>query len=93
MEKLNNGVSHLLQSEKKVGSGGLGSPTGGSEEYIGPAVAAAVSGMTSPRYRSSSPFSDTTTSGYFFEALTSSDFYKHTKVLLLNIIIIYVVPI
>ncbi|KAM7480136.1 hypothetical protein LguiA_028349 [Lonicera macranthoides] len=70
----------LHQSEKKVGPGGLGSPTGGSEENIGPAVAAAVSGMTSPRYRSSNPFSDTTTSGDFFEALTSSDFYKHTKV-------------
>ncbi|KAK3040646.1 hypothetical protein RJ639_026967 [Escallonia herrerae] len=70
----------LHQSEKNDGSAGLELGMGG-EETIGPAVAAAAAnGMSSPRYRSSNPFSAANTSGNFFEALTSSDFYKNTKV-------------
>ncbi|XP_023766705.1 SNF1-related protein kinase regulatory subunit gamma-1 isoform X2 [Lactuca sativa] len=42
-------------------------------------LAAAASGMSSPRYRSSQPGSPKT-AGNFFELLTSSDFYKNTKV-------------
>ncbi|KAK2978199.1 hypothetical protein RJ640_030372 [Escallonia rubra] len=69
----------LHQSEKNDGSAGSELGMGG-EEAIGPAVAAAANGMSSPRYRSSNPFSVAKTSGNFFEALTSSDFYKNTKV-------------
>ncbi|KAJ9568260.1 hypothetical protein OSB04_004226 [Centaurea solstitialis] len=41
----------------------------------GPAVTAAASGMSSPRYRSSQPGSPKT-AGNFFEILTSSDFLR-----------------
>lgn len=74
-------VSILHQSEKMDGS-----PVSHfeliseSEDCVGPAVAAAANGMSSPRYRSSRPESPTATSGNFFETLTSSDFYKNTKV-------------
>ena len=49
------------------------------QDSQGPAVAAAASGMSSPRYISSQPGSPKT-AGDFFELLTSSDFYKNTKV-------------
>lgn len=54
----------------------------GSEDTVHPlvAAAAAANGMGSPRYRSSNPFSVVSTSGNFFESLTSSEFYKSTKV-------------
>ncbi|KAL8457679.1 hypothetical protein ACS0TY_035520 [Phlomoides rotata] len=52
-----------------------------SENAVGPAVAAAAaSGMSSPRFKSMHPDSPTATCGNFFETLTSSDFYKNTKV-------------
>nr|XP_043618320.1 SNF1-related protein kinase regulatory subunit gamma-1-like [Erigeron canadensis] len=49
------------------------------QDSQGPAVAAAASGMSSPKYISSQPGSPKT-AGDFFELLTSSDFYKNTKV-------------
>ncbi|PWA88410.1 SNF1-related protein kinase regulatory subunit gamma 1 [Artemisia annua] len=61
----------LHQAEK---SGGLDALEGSMR----PAVAAAASGLSSPRYRSSLPESPKT-AGNFFEILTSSDFYKNTK--------------
>lgn len=71
----------LHQSEKEDGSDGLELPNGDMEAKIGPAVAAAVSGVSSPRKRGNiSPRSAAIISGKFFEALTSSDFYKNTKV-------------
>ncbi|KAI8529204.1 hypothetical protein RHMOL_Rhmol12G0206400 [Rhododendron molle] len=71
----------LHQSEKEDGSDGLELPNGEPEAKIGPAVAAAVSGVSSPRIRGSlSPRSAAIISGKFFEALTSSDFYRNTKV-------------
>ncbi len=71
----------LHQSEKKDGSAETDFFSAKLEEHIGgPAVAAAAaSGMCSPRYRSSQPESPTT-AGNFFKLLTSSDFYKNTKV-------------
>ncbi|XP_027075105.1 SNF1-related protein kinase regulatory subunit gamma-1 [Coffea eugenioides] len=74
-------VSILHQSEKMDGSAALAFELfSESEDGIGPAVAAAANGMSSPRYRSLHPESPTATSGDFFETLTSSDFYKNTKV-------------
>ncbi|XP_071902007.1 SNF1-related protein kinase regulatory subunit gamma-1-like isoform X2 [Coffea arabica] len=74
-------VSILHQSEKMDGSAALAFELfSESENGIGPAVAAAANGMSSPRYRSLHPESPTATSGDFFETLTSSDFYKNTKV-------------
>ncbi|KAF7124761.1 hypothetical protein RHSIM_Rhsim12G0174100 [Rhododendron simsii] len=71
----------ILQSEKEDGSDGLELPNGELEAKIGPAVAAAVSGVSSPRKRGNlSPRSAAIISGKFFEALTSSDFYRNTKV-------------
>ncbi|XP_031092131.1 SNF1-related protein kinase regulatory subunit gamma-1 [Ipomoea triloba] len=52
-----------------------------AQSDLPPAVAAAASGICSPRFRSLHPESPTATSGSFFEALTSSDLYKNTKVL------------
>ncbi|KAD4385819.1 hypothetical protein E3N88_25988 [Mikania micrantha] len=49
------------------------------EDTTRPAVVAAANGMYSPRYRSLQPGSPKT-AGNFFELLTSSDFYKNTKV-------------
>ncbi|XP_071731760.1 SNF1-related protein kinase regulatory subunit gamma-1-like [Rutidosis leptorrhynchoides] len=78
----------LHQSEKKEGvdaadvfDKALQDNTGPAvlQDNTGPAVAAAASGMSSPRYRSSQPGSPKT-AGNFFEQLTSSDFYKNTKV-------------
>lgn len=72
----------ILQSEKEDGSDGLELPNGEPEAKIGPAVAAAVSGVSSPRKLGNlSPRSAAIISGKFFEALTSSDFYRNTKVL------------
>lgn len=72
-----------MQSEKKEESVGSELDANGSKETVGPAVAAAAAnGMGSPRYRSSNPFSVASTSGNFFESLTSSEFYKNTKVTL-----------
>ncbi|XP_058226383.1 SNF1-related protein kinase regulatory subunit gamma-1-like [Rhododendron vialii] len=73
----------LHQSERMDGSDSDGSEfaKGESEEITGPAVAAAVNGVSSPRKRGNlSPRSAAIISGKFFEALTSSDFYKNTKV-------------
>ncbi|CAK9148688.1 unnamed protein product [Ilex paraguariensis] len=70
----------LHQSEKMEGSAGSAFDMYVSEETIGPAVAAAANGLSSPRFRSLHPESPTATSGNFFETLTSSDFYKNTKV-------------
>ncbi|KAG5523094.1 hypothetical protein RHGRI_035037 [Rhododendron griersonianum] len=71
----------LHQSEKEDGSDGLELLNGEPEAKIGPAVAAAVSGVSSPRKRGNlSPRSAAIISGKFFEALTSSDFYRNTKV-------------
>ncbi|KAG5523092.1 hypothetical protein RHGRI_035037 [Rhododendron griersonianum] len=71
----------ILQSEKEDGSDGLELLNGEPEAKIGPAVAAAVSGVSSPRKRGNlSPRSAAIISGKFFEALTSSDFYRNTKV-------------
>ncbi|KAG9156686.1 hypothetical protein Leryth_006643 [Lithospermum erythrorhizon] len=71
----------LLQSEKMEGLNAPGVMTSFSEDSFGPAVAAAAANsMSSPRYRSSHPESPTATAGNFFEALTSSDLYKNTKV-------------
>ncbi|KAL7099249.1 hypothetical protein ACP275_09G071600 [Erythranthe tilingii] len=71
----------LHQSEKLEGSSAFESAMNGSEVDIGPAVAAAAaSGMSSPRFKSMHPDSPTATCGKFFETLTSSDFYKNTKV-------------
>ncbi|GAA0140248.1 kinase modulator [Lithospermum erythrorhizon] len=71
----------LHQSEKMEGFNAPGVMTSFSEDSFGPAVAAAAANsMSSPRYRSSHPESPTATAGNFFEALTSSDLYKNTKV-------------
>ncbi|XP_051147477.1 SNF1-related protein kinase regulatory subunit gamma-1-like [Andrographis paniculata] len=52
----------------------------GSEGDIGAAVAAAASGITSPRFKSTNPDSPTASCGEFFKTLTSSDVYKNTMV-------------
>lgn len=71
----------MLQSEKMEGHPSFDSALNGSEDDVGPAVAAAAaSGMSSPRFRSMHPDSPTATCGKFFETLTSSDLYKNTKV-------------
>lgn len=69
----------ILQSEKKEGIDAADVFARALQDSTGPAVAAAASGMSSPRYRSSQPGSPKT-AGDFFELLTSSDFYKNTKV-------------
>ncbi|KAI3765973.1 hypothetical protein L2E82_16020 [Cichorium intybus] len=69
----------LHQSEKKDGLDAADVFAKALQESTGPAVAAAANGMSSPRYRSSQPGSPKT-AGNFFELLTSSDFYKNTKV-------------
>ncbi|PWA81847.1 hypothetical protein CTI12_AA184930 [Artemisia annua] len=69
----------LHQSEKKEGIDAADVFARALQDSTGPAVAAAASGMSSPRYRSSQPGSPKT-AGDFFELLTSSDFYKNTKV-------------
>ncbi|KAL4566681.1 hypothetical protein LXL04_030802 [Taraxacum kok-saghyz] len=66
----------LHQSEKNDGYDVFPSAL---DSYLRPAVVAAAGGMSSPRYRSSQPDSPKT-AGNFFELLTSSDFYKNTKV-------------
>lgn len=71
-----------MQSEKKEGSTGSDLVANESEESMGPAVARAANGMSSPRYRSANPFAEASISGDFFEALTSSEFYKNAKVTL-----------
>uniref|UniRef100_A0A5B6Z8I0 CBS domain-containing protein n=1 Tax=Davidia involucrata TaxID=16924 RepID=A0A5B6Z8I0_DAVIN len=72
----------LHQSEKKDGSAGSELITFGSEATTGPAVAAAAAnGVSSPtKLRNLGSESAAITSGNFFEDLTSSDFYKNTKV-------------
>nr|XP_043606480.1 SNF1-related protein kinase regulatory subunit gamma-1-like [Erigeron canadensis] len=69
----------LLQSEKNAGLDDSGLFSSALDNRMGPAVVAAANGMSSPRYRSSQPGSPKT-AGNFFELLTSSDFYKNTKV-------------
>ncbi|XP_057972354.1 SNF1-related protein kinase regulatory subunit gamma-1 [Malania oleifera] len=55
--------------------------TGGSTTIAGTAVAAAANGVTSANGLGNlGPESAATTSGNFFEALTTSEFYKSTKV-------------
>lgn len=76
-------VFSFLQAEKMEGSvDANGELMKEYEDPFGRAVAAAASGMSSPRYRSLRPESPTATSGNYFETLTSSDFYKNTKVIL-----------
>ncbi|XP_052175269.1 SNF1-related protein kinase regulatory subunit gamma-1 [Diospyros lotus] len=71
----------LYQSEKEDGSDSLEYNHSESVGTNGPAVAAAVNGVSSPRNLGAlSPRSAAITSGNFFEALTSSDFYKNAKV-------------
>lgn len=73
----------LHQSEKMERTEGLtkwDEAIAESEDKLSPAVAAAANGMCSPRFKSLHPASPTATSGNFFEALTSSDLYKNTKV-------------
>lgn len=70
----------LLQSEKMEGLTKWDEAIADSDGKLGPAVTAAANGMCSPRFRSLHPESPTATSGNFFEALTSSDLYKNTKV-------------
>lgn len=70
----------LHQSEKMEGSAIWDEACAELDDKLGPAVAAAANGMSSPRFRSLHPESPTATSGNFFEALTSSDLYKNTKV-------------
>ncbi|KAJ8553991.1 hypothetical protein K7X08_024669 [Anisodus acutangulus] len=70
----------LHQSEKMEGSSAFDSVIDGADDTLSPALAAAVNGVSSPRFRSSHPESPTETSGNFFETLTSSDLYKNTKV-------------
>ncbi|KAK4436862.1 SNF1-related protein kinase regulatory subunit gamma-1 [Sesamum alatum] len=70
----------LHQSEKMEGRSAFDSVMNGSEHDVGPAVAAAASGISSPRFKSMHPDSPTATCGKFFETLTSSDYYKNTKV-------------
>ncbi|KAD4889075.1 hypothetical protein R6Q59_034032 [Mikania micrantha] len=70
----------LHQSEKKEGMDAADAFAKALQDSAGPAVAAAAaSGMSSPKYISSQPGSPKT-DGNFFESLTSSDFYKNTKV-------------
>ena len=74
---------YFLQSEKTDGPDSSEFVNGESEGITGPAVAAAVNGVSSPRkLRNLSPRSAAIISGKFFEALTSSDFYKNMKVAL-----------
>ncbi|KAK4486145.1 hypothetical protein RD792_008813 [Penstemon davidsonii] len=70
----------LHQSEKMEGHTAFDLAMNGLEDNIGPAVAAAAGGMSSPRFKSMHPDSPTATCGNFFETLTNSDFYKNTKV-------------
>uniref|UniRef100_A0A103YBS3 Aldolase-type TIM barrel n=1 Tax=Cynara cardunculus var. scolymus TaxID=59895 RepID=A0A103YBS3_CYNCS len=77
-EKL-NACFESIPSEKNSGIDAADVFARALQETTGPAVAAAASGMSSPRYRSSQPGSPKT-AGNFFELLTSSDFYKNTKV-------------
>lgn len=72
----------FLQAEKLEASPGTdGESITESEDSFGRAVAAAANGMSSPRYRSLHPESPTATCGNYFETLTSSNFYKNTKVI------------
>ncbi|KAL3342728.1 hypothetical protein AABB24_026656 [Solanum stoloniferum] len=70
----------LHQSEKMEGTSAFDSVMNAADDTLSPALAAAVNGVASPRFRSLHPESPTATSGYFFETLTSSDLYKNTKV-------------
>ncbi|XP_009766473.1 SNF1-related protein kinase regulatory subunit gamma-1-like [Nicotiana tabacum] len=70
----------LHQSEKMEGNSAFDSVIDGPDDTLSPALAAAVSGVSSPRFRSLHPESPTATCGNFFETLTSSDLYKNTKV-------------
>ncbi|KAG8379429.1 hypothetical protein BUALT_Bualt07G0087500 [Buddleja alternifolia] len=71
----------LHQSEKMESHSAFESAMKSLEDDVGPAVAAAAAnGMSSPRFKSMHPDSPTATCGKFFETLTSSDFYKNTKV-------------
>ncbi|CAL5372993.1 unnamed protein product [Camellia sinensis] len=74
---------YILQSEKLDGSDGSELFEAEPDSITGPAVAAAAAanGMSSPRkFGNLSPRSAAIISGKFFETLTSSDFYKNTKV-------------
>ncbi|CAA0830156.1 SNF1-related protein kinase regulatory subunit gamma-1 [Striga hermonthica] len=76
-------VVWILHQSEKMEAESLfdSSMNGDSGVDVGPAVAAAAaSGMCSPRFKSRHPDSPTATCGHFFETLTSSDFYKNTKV-------------
>ncbi|RVW52542.1 SNF1-related protein kinase regulatory subunit gamma-1 [Vitis vinifera] len=72
--------SELASPRKNGGAPAAGFGTGGKEEAI-TAVAAAANGMNSPRRLKNLGFEPAEpTPGSFFEALTSSEFYKNTKV-------------
>ncbi|KAG5617943.1 hypothetical protein H5410_017767 [Solanum commersonii] len=70
----------LHQSEKMEGTSAFDSVMNAADDTLSPALAAAVNGVASPRFRSLHPESPTATCGNFFETLTSSDLYKNTKV-------------
>ncbi|XAR50325.1 hypothetical protein NMG60_11004616 [Bertholletia excelsa] len=71
----------LDQSEKQYSSDSSELVKGEPEEIRDRAVGAAVNGVSSPRKLGSlSPRSAAIITGKFFETLTSSDFYKNTKV-------------
>ncbi|KZV21749.1 hypothetical protein F511_02907 [Dorcoceras hygrometricum] len=71
----------LHQSERMEDSNtAFDSAISDTEDSTASAVAAAANGMSSPRFKSMHPDSPTATCGKFFETLTSSDFYKNTKV-------------
>ncbi|XP_075519370.1 SNF1-related protein kinase regulatory subunit gamma-1-like [Primulina tabacum] len=71
----------LHQSERMEGSKtAFDSALSDTEDATASAVAAAANGMSSPRFKSMHPDSPTATCGKFFETLTSSDFYRNTKV-------------
>ncbi|KAK4414137.1 SNF1-related protein kinase regulatory subunit gamma-1 [Sesamum alatum] len=70
----------LHQSEKMEGNSFSPSTNGLDISLAAPAVAAAASGMSPLRFKSMHPNSPPATCGNFFETLTSSDFYKNTKV-------------
>lgn len=71
------------------GNSAFDSVIDGPDDTLSPALAAAVNGVSSPRFRSLHPESPTATCGNFFETLTSSDLYKNTKVILYTELVIF----
>lgn len=73
------------------GTSAFDSVINAADDTLSPALAAAVNGVSSPRFRSLHPESPTATSGNFFETLTSSDLYKNTKVILYTQLVILLI--